>query len=268
MRLPYGRAIASTVVYAHPSWYAAQGFIVVIQEVRGCGLSGGTFYPMQPQEMEDGVDTLRWCQQLPGSNGKIGTYGFSYQGITQFQALAAGGEQWGLRAIAPAMAAIDFYRGWCYWGGALALDLAVPWGIQLAQDQAQFQKREPDATELARGRSQFSHWLNFTPLEELEILRDRPTGQFFFDWVREHCADSDYYQHLNPVSYLEDHCHLPGLHIAGWADSYLDGTLHAYQWMVEHSKAPQWLVVGPWQHLPWSRHVGGGRFWARREPGD
>ncbi|WP_317134522.1 CocE/NonD family hydrolase [Leptolyngbya sp. 7M] len=33
MRQPYGRAIASTVVYAHPSWYAAQGYIVVIQDV-------------------------------------------------------------------------------------------------------------------------------------------------------------------------------------------------------------------------------------------
>ena len=31
---PYGRAIASTVVYAHPSWYAAHGYIVVIQDVR------------------------------------------------------------------------------------------------------------------------------------------------------------------------------------------------------------------------------------------
>ena len=35
MRQPYGRAIASTVVYAHPTWYAAQGYIVVIQDVRG-----------------------------------------------------------------------------------------------------------------------------------------------------------------------------------------------------------------------------------------
>ncbi|MGL4882907.1 MAG: CocE/NonD family hydrolase, partial [Waterburya sp.] len=27
MRQPYGREIASTVVYAHPRWYAAQGYI-------------------------------------------------------------------------------------------------------------------------------------------------------------------------------------------------------------------------------------------------
>lgn len=41
MRQPYG-TIASTVVYAHPIWYAAQGYIVVIQDVRRRGSSGGT----------------------------------------------------------------------------------------------------------------------------------------------------------------------------------------------------------------------------------
>ena len=37
MRQPYVRAIASTVTYAHPSWYASQGFLVVVQDVRGRG---------------------------------------------------------------------------------------------------------------------------------------------------------------------------------------------------------------------------------------
>ncbi|MCX5951750.1 MAG: CocE/NonD family hydrolase, partial [Cyanobacteria bacterium] len=43
MRQPYGRAIASTVTYAHPSWYADRGFLVVVQDVRGCGGSEGQF---------------------------------------------------------------------------------------------------------------------------------------------------------------------------------------------------------------------------------
>jgi len=30
MRQPYGRAIASTVTYAHPSWNARHGYIVVV----------------------------------------------------------------------------------------------------------------------------------------------------------------------------------------------------------------------------------------------
>ena len=256
MRLPYGRDIASAVVYAHPSWYAAQGFIVVIQDVRGCGRSQGTFYPLQTAEMNDGFDTVRWCRQLPGSNGKVGMYGFSYQGITQFQAVAAGAAAMGLTAIAPAMAAIDRYRGWCYWGGALALDLVVPWGIQLAQDQAQFQALDPEATELGSARNQMQRWLNFTPLDGLEPLVERDIGAFYFDWVRERIADSTYDMELNPQAYLEGTYDLPGLHVAGWADSYLQGTLQAYEWLQTQTNQLQQLVVGPWQHIPWSRRVG------------
>src|SRR5271155_231338 len=47
MRQPYGRDIASTVVYAHPVWFARQGFHVAIQDVRGRGDSEGEFYPFR-----------------------------------------------------------------------------------------------------------------------------------------------------------------------------------------------------------------------------
>ncbi|NEO67044.1 MAG: CocE/NonD family hydrolase, partial [Moorea sp. SIO4G2] len=82
MRQPYGRAIASTVVYAHPTWYAAQGYIVVIQDVRGRGTSEGKF-DLFAHEVEDGFDSVNWAASLPGSTGDVGMYGFSYQGMTQ-----------------------------------------------------------------------------------------------------------------------------------------------------------------------------------------
>ena len=47
MRQPYGRDIASTVVYAHPVWFAAHNYNVVIQDVRGRGDSEGDFYPFR-----------------------------------------------------------------------------------------------------------------------------------------------------------------------------------------------------------------------------
>jgi putative CocE/NonD family hydrolase len=41
MRQPYGRAIASTVTYAHPQWYGSHGYAVVVQDCRGWGDSAG-----------------------------------------------------------------------------------------------------------------------------------------------------------------------------------------------------------------------------------
>ena len=82
MRQPYGRAIASTIVYAHPTWYCAQGYIVVIQDVRGRGTSQGEFR-LFSNETQDGEDSINWAASLPGSTGKVGMYGFSYQAMTQ-----------------------------------------------------------------------------------------------------------------------------------------------------------------------------------------
>src|SRR3974390_987310 len=82
MRQPYGRDIASTVVYAHPLWYARQGYHVAIQDVRGRGGSGGVFYPFR-HEGRDGAESIAWLSMRPESNGSIGMYGFSYQGATQ-----------------------------------------------------------------------------------------------------------------------------------------------------------------------------------------
>ena len=74
MRQPYGRAIASTVTYAHPSWYAAHGFLVVVQDVRGRGDSEGDFNGFS-QEAPDSADAVRWVRQLGACNGRVGTYG-------------------------------------------------------------------------------------------------------------------------------------------------------------------------------------------------
>ena len=82
MRQPYGRAIASTVTSAHPSWYASHGFLVVVQDVRGRGDSEGEFRGFE-QEAADGADTIRWARGLEGSTGRVGSYGFSYQGLSQ-----------------------------------------------------------------------------------------------------------------------------------------------------------------------------------------
>jgi len=253
MRLPYGRSIASTVTYAHPSWYAQQGYIVVIQDVRGCGTSEGEFYPFR-HEYEDGYDTVRWCvESLAGSNGKVGMYGFSYQGATQFQAAVM--QPAGLVTICPAMTSADFYDGWFYFGGSIALDFTLGWALQLSQNRAQFLRLEPQATQLFQAQQNLSHWLNANPLDQIQILKQEPLGQFFFDWIGHPLASDPYWQELNPVSRFANY-DLPALHIAGWADLFITASLQTYAQAKLHTQKPQHLVIGPWQHLPWRSKVG------------
>ena len=85
MRVPYDKSLAQDYAYAPPLWYARYGYLVVVQDCRGRWASEGEWYPLR-HEADDGVHTVDWAARLPGSNGRVGMYGFSYAGATQLLA--------------------------------------------------------------------------------------------------------------------------------------------------------------------------------------
>ncbi|MEH1972404.1 MAG: CocE/NonD family hydrolase [Nostoc sp.] len=244
MRQPYGRAIASTVVYAHPTWYAAHGYIVVIQDVRGRGTSEGEFQ-LFTHEITDGEDAVNWAANLPSSNGKVGMYGFSYQGMTQLY--AAVNQPSALTTICPAMIGYDLYTDWAYEGGAFCLQTNLAWAIQLATESARLRGDKTAYQAL------FAASRNL-PLTNPEILQQLAPDSFYHEWLA-HSQPDAYWEKLSPKQHLQS-VDLPMFHIGGWFDTYLRGTLHLYQDMAARSTTPQHLLVGPWAHLPWGRKVG------------
>ncbi|MFQ4145240.1 CocE/NonD family hydrolase [Chlorogloeopsis sp. ULAP02] len=255
MRQPYGRAIASTVVYAHPTWYAAHGYIVVIQDVRGRGTSGGEFQ-LFAHEITDGEDTINWAANLPGSNGTVGMYGFSYQGMTQLYAAIA--KPPALKTICPAMIGYDLYADWAYEGGAFCLQSNLGWAIQLATETARLNRDEKTYQALyAASRNLPLH----DPIPtQPEILKNFAPDSFYYEWLN-HSQPDEYWQKLSPKTHLQD-VDLPMFHIGGWFDNYLRGTLNLYQEMAARSQYRQQLLIGPWCHLPWGRKVGEADFGA------
>jgi uncharacterized protein len=247
MRQPYGRAIASTVVYAHPIWYAAHGYIVVIQDVRGRGTSEGDFKLFE-SEIEDGYDAVNWAASLPGSAGVVGMYGFSYQGMTQLYAAVK--RPPALKAICPAMLGYDLYHDWAYEGGAFCLQANLGWAIQISAETARLKGDEATFLMLAQAAKNLP--LNDAIPARPKVLQN--LGSFYDEWLN--CPASDpYWQRLSPKTYIENF-DLPMLHIGGWFDPYLRGTLNLYKAAVQTSNQPQHLIVGPWAHLPWGRKVG------------
>jgi predicted acyl esterase len=132
MRQPYGRKIGSTVVLAHPAWYAAQGYLALVQDVRGRGDSEGLFRVLE-DDVEDGAATLALARDLDGGDGRVASYGFSYHGMNQYMALAGGGAP---DAMAIVMAAFDVRDHWAYEGGAFRLALGRMWARQMAVETA------------------------------------------------------------------------------------------------------------------------------------
>ena len=60
---------------------ASQGYVVIVQDVRGRYTSDGEWYPFK-HESNDGYDSVEWAAALPYSNGKVGMLGGSYGGAT------------------------------------------------------------------------------------------------------------------------------------------------------------------------------------------
>jgi uncharacterized protein len=260
MRQPYGRDIASTVVYAHPVWFARHSYNVVIQDVRGRGDSTGDFYPFRNEE-RDGAETIAWLRTLPESNGKIGMYGFSYQGITQWLAAAAQPE--GLLCIAPAQTAHDLYHGWFYNHGVLRLASSLGWGLQmLKMDARRLQLREASDT-LERAWSALPTQYLHTPTSTHPAIHAEGLPTYVTDWLQ-HDQPGEYWSQMD-ISHRVEQIKIPALHLSGWYDTYLQGSIAGFRAICNYAGSQfvrdnQYLLAGPWVHIPWGNRIGAQNF--------
>jgi uncharacterized protein len=260
MRQPYGRDIASTVVYAHPVWFARHGYNVVIQDVRGRGNSEGEFYPFR-NEGHDGADTIAWLRARPESNGRIGMYGFSYQGMTQL--LAAAEQPEGLQCISPGMTACDLYNGWFYQGGALRLASTLGWGLQLLKEDARRKKLREASDRLEHAWAQLASQTSVLPIRAHPALHGEGLPQYVLDWF-DHDRPDDYWAALDVSRRPEKIC-IPALHISGWYDMFLRGSVDGFLALCkfagsEFAREHQYLLAGPWVHIPWGDRIGSADF--------
>jgi putative CocE/NonD family hydrolase len=256
MRQPYGRDIASTVVYAHPVCFARNGFHVVIQDVRGRGGSEGEFYPFR-HEGRDGAETISWLRSHAACNGRIGMYGFSYQGATQL--LAAAEQPEGLQCIAPHMTATDLYHGWFYHQGALRFSSALGWGIQMLREDARRKNLREASNKLEAAWANIRAQSAQVPYADHPAIADPALPSYVRDWFA-HREPGEYWT-TQDVSKRIDRIQVPALHIAGWYDTYLDGSIAGYLALrkgagTEFAREHQYLFVGPWVHIPWGDRVG------------
>lgn len=260
MRQPYGRDIASTVVYAHPVWFARHGYHVVIQDVRGRGDSEGSFYPFRSEGL-DGAETIGWLRTHSACNGRVGMYGFSYQGATQL--LAAAERPDGLECIAPHMTAVDLYHGWFYHQGALRLSSSLGWGVQMLREDARRLGLRDASDRLERAWASIRAQAAHVPYGQHPAIAGSESPSYVRDWF-EHREPGEYWASMD-VSTRLDRIHIPALHIAGWFDTYLEGSIAGYLALCKYAgskfaREHQYLIAGPWVHIPWGDRVGDANF--------
>ena len=114
-------AVSSFVGYAHPSWYARRGYVVVGQDCRGRYRSEGDVLPVPPRGGRRRADD-RLGEPLPGTTAGWRRTASPTRGSTS---CSPPQRPRGLAAIAPAFTGGSPYEDWFYRQGAFALAFAA-----------------------------------------------------------------------------------------------------------------------------------------------
>jgi hypothetical protein len=228
------------------------GYAVVLQDCRGRFASEGKFTPIV-NEANDGADTVAWIAQQPWSTGQIGTVGGSYLGFTQW--LLAREQPEALRAMAPAITTSDYYQApWRHTGGVFELGMSLHWSLGMVPEELQRRMRQGKASRehldtlmqmMGNVAAQFEH----LPLVDMPLLRDFAPS--YFEWLAHPTYDA-YWRGMAHKEYYEQ-ITVPALHIGGWYDIFLGGTLENYTGMKQRggsalARQHQRLLIGPWSH--------------------
>jgi hypothetical protein len=232
LRTPYNKS--SSFEIEDSRWWAARGYVLLNQDVRGRFASEGEYYAYR-HEADDGYDTDEWIARQPWSNGRIGTLGGSYLGFTQLVQGIRGSEH--LVSMATDVTSTDVYQGWTYVDGALHLGFALPWGA---------------GTMFGKGGQGGETDYHALPLATADEALGN-ANRHYRDWLR-HPRRSDPY--WDDVSF-ETQAHeirVPLLVFTGWFDIFLRGALHddvaiRTKGVTALARENKRLIIGPWPHF-------------------
>ena len=245
---------------------AAQGYVVVIQDVRGRYSSDGEWYTFK-NESNDGYDTIEWVAALPYSNGKVGMFGGSYVGATQM--LAAIARPPHLAGICPNVTASNYHENWTYQGGAFMQWFNESWTSGLALDTLNRVAGKNVNAVVGASTLPLTHYplFNFSETSGVPIQAS-VLAPYFLDWL----AHPSYDEYWKKVA-IDEHfgeIAVPALTIAAWYDIFQDGSLRNYIGVKAHgandtARRGQHLLVTIGGHAGDGRKIGEVDFGAGAE---
>ncbi len=207
------------------SYYAKQGYAGVRADIRGSGESEGVLRDEYTrQELDDGLEILRWIASQPWCDGNIGMIGISWGGFNGLQIAALQPPE--LKAVISVASSDNRYSDDVhYMGGNLLTD-----NISWASTMFAYNSCPPDPQVV--GEKWQDMWL-----ERLE-----GSGLWIKKWL-EHQRLDDYWKHGSVCTdYGAIKC--PVYAVGGWADGYSNTVFR----LVENLKVPVKGLIGAWGH--------------------
>ena len=224
---------------------ASHGYVAVEGLTRGKGCS-----PDAPVSHEhDGTDAaalINWISRQPWSDGRVGMYGGSYEGFTQWS--AAKHMPKALKAMMPSVThapGIDFPMD----GGVFA-NYAYPWPFFTTSKKGLDSAAYDDSARWARLDTLW--YRSGRPYRNLAQIDGHPNPTFD-RWVSHPSYDA-YWQRMLPYRNEFARVDIPVLTTTGYYDGGQMGALYTFR---EHHKylpgAKHYLVIGPYDHISGQR---------------
>lgn len=244
--------------------YIGQGYILVVQDVRGRFMSEGEFEDVRPHiadkktskdvdESSDTYDTVEWLiNNVDGNSGKVGIHGISYPGfyawmgtLSEHPAVVATSPQ---APVSEWMAGDDFYHN-----GAFMISHAFGFYSRFGWP------REGGPTTSYPSRFNYPYqdgykfYLSTGALPNFNDMYLRDSVKMWNDLSR-HWMWDDFWAKRTVRPHLKD-ITIPVLVVGGWFDAEnLYGALRSYE--SANMQSPNnrvKLVMGPWAHGWWQQ---------------
>ncbi|MGD1237366.1 CocE/NonD family hydrolase [Mycobacterium seoulense] len=238
VRGPYGRAFPFSLVFG--ALYAARGYHVVLQSVRGTFGSGGDFEPMA-NEAADGADTVAWLREQPWFTGRFATVGLSYLGFTQWALLTDPPPE--LAAAVITVGPHDFNAS--VWGtGSFAINDFLGWSDMVAHQEDPVRARS--ALRQLQNRNRVARAALGLPVADTVRELLGAGAPWFESWVEHSDPTDPFWDRLRCGDALE-RVDVPVLLIGGWQDIFVRQTLQQYGHLRRRGVDVA-LTMGPWTH--------------------
>jgi putative CocE/NonD family hydrolase len=253
-RTPYNKGDlwpVATLMFS-PFDAVERGYVVVVQDCRGRFASEGEWIPFVV-EGPDGHDSVEWAAAQPWSDGRVGIYGSSYNGVTALQAAIHSPPH--LVACVAYMTGANYHEGWVYSGGAFELGFGLWYALHQAWDALPRVGLDEAGIAEAAGRLTRAMLDPMSAFRTLPLvdhpLFEGPIAPHWRSWTSHERYD-DTWKTIDVIANA-DKIRVPILHIAAWYDGFLRGHLDLEHALAHHPDArvreEHRLVIGPWEHM-------------------
>ncbi|MEM6415658.1 MAG: CocE/NonD family hydrolase [Pseudomonadota bacterium] len=256
MRTPYGSGGGRFDMYAaRLNRLAQEGYIFVLQEIRGTERSGGSFILNPPpisktdknaiDETTDTYDSVEWLVNNIGkTNGSVGVAGCSYTGYAAFMAGLSGHPA--VKAIIPQAAMGDLFRGDDFFWNGIPLAAQAPFFIPGMETRWKAKARFDIA-------DAYEWHLRAGALKDLQPAVFNDPSAIWSELVKTDRL-TDYWAKRVLANYAGD-LNVPALHVMGWFDGEdFPGPITTFEAADRKDpKGEQRAIIGPWNHCMWNQ---------------